>query len=1369
MPSITGPSSLPEETEIRAVNPNQGDSKSDSEVNIQPRRRQFTDKGRSWAMENLKKNRTLAGAALRKQITKANLLSENTHEETNDAYQWFDMRDREHFQCHTKINEKLKTLERIGAEIFQPKSSCSKSSRSSRSSVSSVRSKRASAAAKAAALQVEMEFLEKEAEFKSLQVLKEIAKAKAEETAMKKIEAEFTKENVIVNTEEEKTEFDNDMEAYFNQPPVFSGSYFDYPSFVSAFDCLIESRVDDPKQRLYCLNQFTSGDANEVIKGLVNLNSPDAYAKARNLLKERFGHPYRVAQVYKERLKNWPLIKDTDGVALQRLSDVLRQSEEAMKTIKHMEGLNSEDLLKKISSKLLIYSGVRWCRHANNILKSEERIVNFHDLVEFVKSEADFATDPVFSPQVLKEERKGDRKNEDKEQEVHKRKGSKYSSSFSTNIDYPQPRVSYKTQEVPRCALCTRSHSLEFCQEFKKMSLNERKDFVMKKELCFGCFGPGHMSRRCQSRKKCTICDKAHPSLLHDPTKNTSLEEISKQTPLENGPISAKTDSTINNCVSVCNAIGSCQEQTSSMIVPVWLYHQDKPNCQVMVYALLDPASNGTFVKRQTMKKLGIDGVNTHLQLNTMHGTEVITTQKVTGLKIENPERTTQVELPKVYCRDDIPSKRNEIPRPEMAAEWTHLADLSKRVHPYQPNLEIGLLIGSNCPKAIKPREVIPGNDSDPYAIRTVLGWGIIGLIRKINQTVAEQPDVLCNRIEVQEIGKERKPDISFVPETQVKEIIDPSSINRMFEMDFNENNTIVRKSFSRDDQMFMDKVSKGIHHRSDGHYEIPLPFREDDLELPNNKKLAAYRLRNLKSRFDKDERYKEDYVKFMNEMIKKGHAEKIPPEEESAKNGKIWYIPHHGVYHPKKPGKIRVVFDCSSEYKGESINKHLLQGPDLTNKLTGVLIRFRQEPVAFMSDIEGMFHQVKVTKGCRDFLRFLWWPQGDTSKEVETYRITVHLFGAASSPGCSNFALKQTADDNERDIGERAAEFLRKNFYVDDGLKSVPSIDEAISLISQTKEMCSRGGFNLHKFVSNKKEVIKEIPEEDRAKTVKNLDLDVLPVERVLGIQWCIEVDSFEFRILLQDRPLTRRGILATVSSIYDPMGFVAPIILTGKRILQNLCRDKLDWDDKIPDSIKIQWERWRKELHCLNELSIPRCYKPVDFGEVTSAELHHFSDTSTVGYSQCSYLRLKNAQCKIHCSLVMGKARVTPVKPITIPRLELTAAVVSVKVSEVIKEELEYSITKELFWTDSQIILGYIGNDTKTFHVYVANRVQQIRSQTSKDQWRYINTSSNHADDGSRGLTPKQILKNPRWITGPEFLWNSEEDWLPQKVLDI
>ncbi|CAB4017090.1 Hypothetical predicted protein, partial [Paramuricea clavata] len=672
------------------------------------------------------------------------------------------------------------------------------------------------------------------------------------------------------------------------------------------------------------------------------------------------------------------------------------------------------------------------------------------------------------------------------------------------------------------------------------------------------------------------------------------------------------------------NAHGCNEDTTSSMILPVWLYHQEDPDNQIMVYALLDPASNGTFIKTETLNKLGRKGKDINLRLNTMHGSEIITTQKITGLKVEDLERTTQIELPKaVYCRSDIPSRRSEIPRPEMANKWDHLCELTTKLNPYQERIEIGLLIGSNCPKAIKPQDVIPGNENDPYAIRTLLGWGIIGPVSTI-----EHNDLVQDRF-------------SFTCDAAVKY----SSV---------------------DDQTFLRKVSEGIHLREDGHYEIPLPFKENDIKLPNNRKLASYRLQQLKSRFEKDDKYKKDYVTFVNDMIKKGYAERVPPSEVTTEEGKCWYIPHHGVYHPKKPSKIRVVFDCSSQYKGESINKYLLQGPDLTNKLIGVLTRFRQETVAFTTDIEAMFHQVKVTKECQDFLRFLWWPNGETSEEIETYRMTVHLFGATSSPGCSNFALKRTADDNEQEIGKNPAEFLRKNFYVDDGLKSVSSNREAVTLIRQAKEMCGRGGFNLCKFISNRRKVIEEIPQHDRADAVKDLDLEALPIERTLGVQWSIEMFQ------------TRR-----------------------------VC--------------------------------------------------------------QCSYLRLANAEGKIHCSLVMGKARVNPLKTVSIPRLELTAALVSAKVNDLMKCELEYDIKKETFWTDSQITLGYIGNDSKRFHVYVANRVAQIRSKTTKEQWNYIDSSSNPADDGSRGMSAMQFLKNPRWITGPRFLWQPEDQWIEPTPIEV
>ena len=214
-----------------------------------------------------------------------------------------------------------------------------------------------------------------------------------------------------------------------------------------------------------------------------------------------------------------------------------------------------------------------------------------------------------------------------------------------------------------------------------------------------------------------------------------------------------------------------------------------------------------------------------------------------------------------------------------------------------------------------------------------------------------------------------------------------------------------------------------------------------------------------------------------------------------------------------------------------------------------------------------------------------------------------------------------------------------------------------------------------LHKFISNSKEAIAKIPHEERAKDVKDLDLhsDVLPIERALGVQWCAESDTFQFRIVLQDKPLTRRGILATVSSVYNPLGFLAPVILTGRQILQSLCRDKSDWDDPVPKSLRHKWERWRSSLQHLEKLKIQMCYKPPTFGKVTSVQLHHFLDASDHGYGQCSYLRLTDDTGQVHCSFLMSKARVTPLKPVRIPRLELTAALLSIRVSTSLREELE------------------------------------------------------------------------------------------------
>ncbi|KAK3749896.1 hypothetical protein QZH41_005809 [Actinostola sp. cb2023] len=519
------------------------------------------------------------------------------------------------------------------------------------------------------------------------------------------------------------------------------------------------------------------------------------------------------------------------------------------------------------------------------------------------------------------------------------------------------------------------------------------------------------------------------------------------------------------------------------MIVPVWLHHKDNPQHEVLVYALLDDASDTTFVRTSTLEALGVSGTEIKLNLYTMHGKAEIPVQRVDGLVVKGFDKAVNVPLPKTYSRDYIPSMRNQIPRRETANLWPHFKKIADKLPPYQSNIDVGLLIGCNCPKAIKPREVILGESDDPYAIRTLLGWGILGPVTQVKE-LSDESDAetygVCHHAVSQEVGSPDRTKTCFVVPTQTKEVVNPFQVKRMFDQDFSEANTNKSVALSQDDRKFLAKVKEGIRHDIDGHYEMPLPLRDPSVKLPNNRDVVLRRLLQLKKKLIKaDNQYRDHYVAFMDKVIKSGYAEKVPQVKSDSTHkpdgNHVWYIPHHGVYHPKKPGKIRVVFDCSAEYNGESLNKHPLQGPDLTNNLTGVLCRFRKEPVAIMCDIEAMFYQVKVTEN------------GDTSTEPQEYRMTVHLFGAASSPGCSNFALKTTADDNEEYIGSTPAEFLRKDFYVDDGLKSVPSVDEAIELINGIKEMCKLGGFNLHKFTSNKKEVIEQIPVEDEAEAIVN------------------------------------------------------------------------------------------------------------------------------------------------------------------------------------------------------------------------------------------------------------------------------------------
>ncbi|XP_038077167.1 uncharacterized protein LOC119745015 [Patiria miniata] len=302
---------------------------------------------------------------------------------------------------------------------------------------------------------------------------------------------------------------------------------------------------------------------------------------------------------------------------------------------------------------------------------------------------------------------------------------------------------------------------------------------------------------------------------------------------------------------------------------------------------------------------------------------------------------------------------------------------------------------------------------------------------------------------------------------------------------------------------------------------------------------------------------------------------------------------------------------------------------------------------------------------------------------------------------------------------------------------------------------------------MSNRRRVIESVPPEERAKGVKNLDLsqEELPVERALVVHWDTDEhdrDLLRMKIKSKHGSQTRRGLLSVICSVYDPLGFVCPYVLRAKLLFQNECRIVgKSWDDPLKSETQDHWAKWLDELPLLNEFAVERCLVPSNFGEISECRLHHFSDASQDAYGSVSYARLVNSAGEVHCSFLIGKSRLAPLKTMTIPRLELFAAVVAVKMEQMLRMELKLNVCGSTFWTDSMLVLQYIKNTSKRLHTFVANRVAVIHDGSSVDKWRYVNTDRNPADDASRGLDAHTMISKERWRKGPEFLWQDEKSW--------
>ena len=615
------------------------------------------------------------------------------------------------------------------------------------------------------------------------------------------------------------------------------------------------------------------------------------------------------------------------------------------------------------------------------------------------------------------------------------------------------------------------------------------------------------------------------------------------------------------------------------------------------------------------------------------------------------------------------------------------------------------------------------GDLKEPIARKTKLGWILLG-------PTTQGRTVCANATSVEPI-----------------EVV----YDKMLMADF-EDAKVEGPAMSVDDKRAL-KVMEDTVCIKDGKFCIGIPWKVNPEEaLQNNRSMAESRLRMLKRKFENNLKLAQDYTSTVEAYIADKQAMLV--EEEKLHEPYQWFLPHHSVFKKSNPEKCRVVFDCAAQFKGVSLNDVILQGPNFLNNLSGVLVRFRKEPVAVIGDIKLMFHQCFVADTDRRFLRFLWWPEGDTTQKPRVYAMKVHLFGGKSSPSVENYCMRKIAEDNEDKFSELAIDTLRRSFYMDDMIRSVSTVEEAKLLIPEMQELLKAGGFDLGKYMSTEREVIESVAEDKRAKSLQNINLQDsnLPQESALGLKWNVENDCFTYSVNLQERPMTKRGLLATTASLYDPLGLVAPVFLIPKLIQQELCKRELDWDDSIPENFSSEFCKWRDETTTLSVLQINRCFQDGPSAS-SDKELHIFTDASESAYGACAYLKV-TSDTGVHVSLVMGKSRVAPLKSISIPRLELTAATVGAKLSKFLLDELDIVNISVHFWTDSMTVLRYLRNVSTRFKIFVAHRVQQIQDLSDVNQWNYVPSEKNPADLASRGVKPGDGENLQFWLGGPQFL---------------
>ena len=605
---------------------------------------------------------------------------------------------------------------------------------------------------------------------------------------------------------------------------------------------------------------------------------------------------------------------------------------------------------------------------------------------------------------------------------------------------------------------------------------------------------------------------------------------------------------------------------------------------------MLDPCSTSSYISEEAAEELELHGQELNLTIAGTGGVEVKTRSRRVELTVTNLDGTFSSPL-QAHVLDNIAGNTPAIRWSELKDKWPHLRQVPFKS--VSRRRQIDIMIGSDHPVFHHVlKEACGDQPNDPIARLTNLGWVCFGptLVEEFRRnTHSHFTRMYCS--------------------SQVNKPPPPDDILRAFwEL---ESLGIMDKSEQRitaEERAAVAQVSETLEVRN-GRYKIGIPWKEGEPKFTNNYDVAIVRLKSQeKSLKRKGPEVMEAYNKIFQDYEKKDYIRQVPQSEVE----KQWFLPHFPVVKEDRvTTKVRVVFDAAAKHDGKSLNDAIWPGPKLQRDLVDVLTRFRRAPVALSADISEMFLQVELQEKDRPYHRFLW-RDFDTSREPDVYEFQRLLFGNTASPFCSQYVLQTHAKTHTLD-SPQAASTVEDSMYVDDVLDSCEIVENAQHLRRQLSTLLAMAGFKLRKWSSNEPVVIEDIPKEDRLPTI-DLDKDILPKTKTLGVMWEAERDVFTFQVqqpLINNKAQTKRNVLSAIASLFDPLQFLTPFTVRAKVLMQEIWMAGVDWDDELPENLKIKWEKWVSELPQLSNVAVPRCL-PRAYPE--NIELHLFSDASRI-----------------------------------------------------------------------------------------------------------------------------------------------------------